>query len=166
MAHTIKTNKKLHSAPMSLEVAKQQFETIVNHYSQHKENMEPFVNKEYAMKEYVSIHKKLMDVRYTYLNVGCKERMLDFWFNILINHKAQFENVLKIVESILVCQLNICICERTFGLRKLILNPRRSSMDSKQVERIVRIKLNSIDCIDFIGCQRFYQECVHYFKQS
>ena len=138
---------------------------MLEHFDKSTNETPSLIDKNKAMDEYESIHPRLINARSMYIQVNVKQRLLDFWIQIFCLYQAMYENILIIFESILVAQSNICCCERLFGLRKLILNPRRSRLNSENVAKILRIKINSCDCDDFERCKSLYQRCVYFFKQ-
>ena len=150
-----------------MEDAKALFERLVNHFSQSNDNIKPLIDsKEQSLYEYGILHTRMMAAKSRYLNCECQHRVTDFWNYIYSLYYAELKNVCKIFEATIVSQVNICTCERIFGLRKLILSPRRSRLDSETVSWILRIKLNSCDCHEFDKCKYFYQRCVYYFKDN
>ena len=154
----------MHSVCIALEPAKQQFEELVNYFVQSNSEIQPLIDKQQALDEYPILHTYLINERNQYLNVGCQIRVFDFWNRIFSMRRAQLKNVCTIMEAMLVCQVNICCCERAFGLRKLILNPRRSAMISANTSKIMRIKINAPECNEFEKCKSFYQRCVSMYK--
>ena len=74
-----------------------------------------------AIDEYKILHLRMINDRNMYLQTDCYVRMLDFWRKIITYHASQYRNCLKMVEALLIAQLNIATNERLFGQRKLIL---------------------------------------------
>ena len=159
-------NVQKNSVSRSLQTAKPTFERLVDNFCQSNENIPPFINKENALSEFESLHARMMAHRNKYLNIKCKERVIDFWGYIYSMYHGQYKNVCKIFEACIVAQINICCCERVFGMRKLILSARRASMDSITVNHILRVKINSCDTDEFEKCKSLYQMSVHYFKNT
>ena len=113
--------------------------------------------------EYKILYQKFKEERSNYINATPRERCLNFWGDIYARYREIFPHLLKIVESLLVAQVNSACNEQIFSIRKLICDDRRLRLDNETVEMLLRINTNSCSLNDIEACKAFYSECVEQF---
>lgn len=117
----------------------------------------PVVDKEALLPEWSLLKRVVIAQMYP------RDRMSELWKLIIVHHKEEFPNLIKLAVLALTCAVHTADCERSFSVQNYITTQRRAALSSEKCDMLMRVVIlgKKLEEFDFANAVKIWSEAKH-----